>query len=70
MNSSVRCRNFRTKSMYVPALAGEKVNEIGAPESLARSSHCWCNCTLTETGPDDQVVGPDRCNPSRSCFEE
>ncbi len=56
--------------MYVPALAGEKVNEIGAPESLAGSSHCWCNCTLTEAGPDDQVVGPDRCNPSRSCFEE
>jgi hypothetical protein len=24
---------------------------------------------LTETGPDDHPVGPERCNSSRSCFE-
>ena len=33
-------------------------------------SHCWCNLSLTETGPDERPVGPEACNPSRPCFEE
>lgn len=68
MNPSAHCRHLRTKSMYVPALAEGAAPE--GPELLARSSHCWCNCTLTETGPDDQAAGPERCNSSRPCFEE
>jgi hypothetical protein len=52
--------------MYIPAVAdpGGEANETG------HSSHCWCNCTLTETGPDDKWVGVDACKESRACFEE
>lgn len=55
--------------MYIPALAQAASSET-TPDQAIRSSHCWCNCTLTETGPDDRPVGPDRCRQSRSCFEE
>jgi len=67
MNTTTLCKHLRTKKMFIPALAHEAFStetgeEAGAP-------HCWCNCTLTETGPDDCAVGPERCVPSRSCFE-
>jgi len=61
------CRKLRTKSMFIPQMSE-------APDQpdreVAHSSHCWCNCTLTETGPDDRPVGFEVCNPSRPCFEE
>ncbi len=68
MNTAHICRNLRAKSMFVPALADDAPVQPD-PQSL-RNSHCWCNCTLTETGPDDRPVGPDVCDPSRPCFEE
>lgn len=54
--------------MFIPALA----EETFAPENEAagHSCHCWCNSTLTETGPDDRPVGLQVCTPSRPCFEE
>ena len=52
--------------MYIPALAEEPRD----PEQAGRSSHCWCNCTLTETGPDDRPVGVEVCSPERGCFED
>ncbi len=62
------CKKLRAKSMFISALAGD---DLGQPDLKSlRSSPCWCNCTLTETGPDDRPVGPDACNPSRPCFEE
>ena len=68
MNTSRVCKKLRTKNMYVgvPAEAAAGQTET----QPARSSHCWCNCTLTETGPDDRPVGFEICNPSRPCFEE
>jgi hypothetical protein len=54
--------------MFVPALAPDSF-QCGA-EQLGHSSHCWCNCTLTETGPDDRAVGSQECGNERSCFEE
>ncbi len=53
--------------MFIPALA--KAAE-DTEDPTGHSHHCWCNCTLTETGPDDGPVSPDRCQSSRSCFEE
>jgi hypothetical protein len=53
--------------MYIPALADQAFNENS--EEGGHSNHCWCNCTLTETGPDDRPVGPQICNSPRSCFE-
>jgi hypothetical protein len=66
MKSTHVCRYLRTKSMYIPALAEEPRD----PEQAGRSSHCWCNCTLTETGPDDRPVGVEVCSPERGCFED
>jgi len=68
MKPNGTCKKLRTKSMFIPALADEA---LGQPDPKpVRSSHCWCNCTLTETGPDDRPVGFDVCNSSRPCFEE
>jgi hypothetical protein len=53
--------------MYIPALAHEAFAE-GTDEN-AHSAPCWCNKTMSETGPDDRVVGARVCAPSRSCFE-
>ena len=62
------CQFLRNKSMYIPALeessSAENVSQTG------HSHHCWCNCTLTEVGPDDRPVGNEVCNTTRTCFEE
>ena len=67
MNVDKLCKHLRNKKMYIPALADQAFNEN--PEEGGHSNHCWCNCTLTETGPDDRPVTPQVCNSSRSCFE-
>lgn len=68
MNQTILCKHLRTKSMFIPAVASEFASNPDEPQS--RSAHYWCNCTVTETGPDDNPVGPQRCKPSRQCFEE
>ncbi|HEV2394121.1 MAG TPA: hypothetical protein VG146_17345 [Verrucomicrobiae bacterium] len=68
MNASSLCKHLRTKSMFIPALAAQ--DQAEGVQQTGRSSHCWCNCTLTETGPDDRPVGEERCSASRACFEE
>ena len=71
MSDSTLCKHLRTKSMYIPALAqatDAKDNTVAGAE--ASHGHYWCNCTMTETGPDDKHVGPQACRFSRGCFEE
>jgi hypothetical protein len=29
----------------------------------------WCSRTCTCVGPDDEVVHPSRCGPSRACYD-
>jgi hypothetical protein len=62
------CKNLRTKSMLVPALADQPLAPPG--EEANQAGHCWCNRTLTEVGPDEQPVGPQVCTAARPCFEE
>lgn len=62
------CKNLRTKKMFIPAQAHEVF--AATEDGHEHCQHCWCNVTLTETGPDDRQVGLEICNPSRSCFEE
>ncbi len=52
--------------MYIPGLSDAAGAEPDAPGA---SGHCWCNRTLTETGPDDQPVSPGLCHTGRSCFD-
>jgi len=54
--------------MFIPALAHEASS--GQGEETDHSPHCWCTCTLTEVGPDDQPVGIQLCKEKRSCFQE
>ena len=67
MKTSALCKHLRTKSMFIPALAQAQTETENAQADC--SSHCWCNRTLTETGPDDQPVGTERCTPTRACFK-
>jgi len=62
------CKHLRTKKMFIPEEADEVFAVAG--NAFLHCSHCWCNRTLTETGPDDRQVQLQVCNPSRSCFEE
>jgi hypothetical protein len=68
MSQPILCKHLRTKSMFIPALAQELA--ATPEEQSTHSAHYWCNCTVTETGPDDHPVGPQRCQPSRQCYEE
>lgn len=54
--------------MYIPAQANEVFS--ASPEQLEAIGHCWCNRTMSETGPDDRQVGAPQCGKHRSCFEE
>lgn len=54
--------------MYIPAQADEVFK--ASPEELGNIGHCWCNRTMTETGPDDRQVGAQQCGRNRSCFQE
>lgn len=67
MTAKPLCKHLRNKSMYIPALAKAADDP---QDTTGHSGHCWCNCTLSETGPDDAQVHPERCVPSRTCFEE
>ena len=66
MSQSTLCKHLRTKSMFITASTPEAQDE----PANQHPPHCWCNCTLTETGPDDRAVGHQVCQPSRPCFEE
>ncbi len=68
MDQTPRCQHLRNKSMFIPELAGN-TTELD-PDQTGRSSHCWCNRTLTEVGPDDQPVSPQLCRQPRNCYEE
>jgi hypothetical protein len=68
MNQSEICRYLRTKKMFIPALADGAKDCSG--DEPGHSPHCWCNRTLTETGPDDRHVSFESCRRNRFCFEE
>jgi hypothetical protein len=68
MKPSNVCQHLRTKQLYIP----EQAEAVFArqDDSFTHSGHCWCNRTLTETGPDDRQVSLPLCSPQRECFEE
>lgn len=61
------CRHLRTKKIYIPAQAGEAFSQPSEP--VGGSSHCWCNRTQAETGPDDWLASPEYCKPGRKCHQ-
>lgn len=58
------CARFRTKAMVD---RGDHL--VRTPEALA-FPYCWCTRTLTDIGPDQELVTLSRCRSSRrSCFK-
>ena len=67
MNPPV-CQHLRTKKMFIPALTADAPGR-NETETETGPCHYWCNCTLTEVGPDDQSVHPQVCQPERTCYQ-
>jgi hypothetical protein len=68
MKPSHVCKHLRTKKMFIPQLADEAFAQEN--NAFTDTSHCWCNRTLAEVGPDDKQVGVQVCGAARPCFEE
>jgi hypothetical protein len=68
MKPSLVCKHLRTKKMFIPAQADEVFEQQNG--AFTDSSHCWCNRTLSEAGPDDKRAGVQACSASRPCFQE
>jgi hypothetical protein len=58
------CARLKTKMLYV---IGREDAAFDRPTSTAP---WWCLETMSQVGPDDGLVAPERCRPGRSCFEE
>ncbi len=57
------CKNMRTKASYVPDMKNAHYMEVHYPYS-----QYFCLKTLHAIGPDDDIVCPEECTPSRICF--
>ena len=69
-----RCLQLRTKMDYVTADPDGRPSgrpaEWDEHETVGGTSHgYYCLHTLTVIGPDDDVVGPRLCAPTRDCYE-
>ena len=60
------CQHLRSKGMYITGqrdLGGQTgANPIG-------DGHCWCAKTQAALGPDDGLVGRQRCTSARRCYQ-
>ncbi|MGE0607392.1 MAG: hypothetical protein AB7O62_09885 [Pirellulales bacterium] len=55
------CQHLRSKGMYI---SGER--DLG--NMPIGDGNCWCGKTQQVLGPDDQLVGRDRCSSARRCY--
>lgn len=58
------CARLRSKKYYMlghPPLRAEDL--------LDGSRHCWCQRTQQAVGPDADLVAPETCQSSRTCYE-
>ncbi len=60
------CRYLRTKMAY---LADEEDSHMWRTNKSSTANY-WCLCTMGAAGPDDNLVVPERCQASRSCYKE
>ncbi|HXI84409.1 MAG TPA: hypothetical protein VNL17_10010 [Verrucomicrobiae bacterium] len=63
------CKYLRTKKMFVPAHEAEALAET-AEAGVEADAFYWCNCTLSELGPDDKPAHLRACTLGRPCFRE
>ena len=60
------CRCFRTRMMFLPE---QEADPHTYGFELSDVGHQWCQKTLRVMGPDDGLVGEEKCGPERSCFQ-
>jgi len=58
------CAKLRTKGMFIPQFA-----PVPALSEASSTAVFWCVKTMKVTGPDSGAVAPDRCLPSRRCYD-
>ena len=58
---STTCQHLRSKGMYI---TGER--DLGGMP--IGDGNCWCSKTQQVLGPDDQLVGRERCTNVRRCY--
>jgi hypothetical protein len=63
LNTS-HCLHLRHKGMYVTSAPDP--DEWSFYDRYDATAY-WCTCTQKPLGPDGAPVGPDRCQPGRSC---
>lgn len=59
------CPSFVIKHMLTQSLDDEIFDDRTHPGD----GYAWCLKTCREVGPDDDLVGADRCRPGRACWE-
>lgn len=57
------CRDIRSKKYYFLQEMPTEIQHI-----RDASNHCWCRQTVQVFGPDGELVRPEDCNTSRSCY--
>ncbi|RMF69890.1 MAG: hypothetical protein D6743_01125 [Calditrichaeota bacterium] len=60
------CRHLRTKVTYLPDFSDPDSWRTGE----STTQQYWCLCTMTTAGPDNDLVAPESCQPTRACYEE
>ena len=63
MNSPFR-RDIRSKKFYFLQEMPTEIHHL-----RDASNHCWCRRTVQAFGPDGELVRPEDCNTSRSCYK-
>ena len=63
------CKYLRTKKMFVPEHEAQALTET-AEAGVEADAFYWCNCTLSELGPDDKPAHLRACTFGRPCFKE
>ncbi len=63
MQKSPFCEKLRSKKYYFLDTIPMSDDDISDA-----SNHCWCGQTKQAVGPDGDLVMPEDCTPSRSCY--
>ncbi len=57
------CGSLRSKKYFMLDVIATEARQY-----LDESGHCWCYHTQHAIGPDGELVQPQDCTPSRSCY--
>ena len=61
---NIPCINFRRDDSHFPHQQNQEFWQGGEPAT----GHYWCLQTMTTSGPDSQIVSPEKCTNVRKCY--